>query len=281
MSGLTKKQIEALRSISVDTSAVLSSEEAMNGLNEEIMDMVNTYATEQDANEAKSRLGKPMLPEATPSKPKTSEVAKNEVKRTPRVIGKKQNMPARTNIEVEKSMEDIESELDRQIEEARRQKRELAEKQAVVAAAAAAAAKPVVEEEQEEEQSFKSQIEEMLSKIEGAPTKAQIAAWKKNGTLHATAFSETDIFLFTYLKRSQWTKIKEIVETKTETISGTDGQRELKEKVVKSCVLWPNIRSDEFTYSAPAGLVDTLFDLIMLHSYFLSTQQAMQLTTTL
>jgi hypothetical protein len=258
---LTKRQIEALKSVSVDVNHIVADENGFRGLNEEIEETYNQNEATQLAKKD------PTLKNVTVNSPKAPEtpVANKPV---PRQI-KTNARPVKTNSASEAPMQlpNLDDELDATLASVRKN----------AAPPTTAAPEPVAEET-----SFKSQIEELLSRIPGAPTMAQIESYKKSsGGVYATAFSEKDIFLYTFLKRSQWNKIREIIDTKVETIQGTDPQRELKEKVVKACVLWPDIRKDEFVYSAPAGLIDTLFELIMLHSYFLSTQQAMQLTVSL
>jgi hypothetical protein len=260
---LTKRQIEALKSVSVDVNHIVADENGFRGLNEEIAETYNQNEA------AKLAMSDPTLKNVAVAVPKVEPVTVAS-KPVPRQI-KTNPRPVKTNTVSEVSMQlpNLDDELDAALAQAR--------KTVAATPAPAPAPEPVAEEV-----SFKSQVEELLARIPGAPSMAQIEAFKKSsGGVYATAFSEKDIFLYTFLKRSQWNKIREIIDTKVETIQGTDPQRELKEKVVKACVLWPDIRKDEFVYSAPAGLVDTLFELIMLHSYFLSTQQAMQLTVSL
>ena len=55
----------------------------------------------------------------------------------------------------------------------------------------------------------------------------------------------------------------------------------LKEKVVQNCVLWPKPLPVEFFYNSRAGIVDGLYEAIMIQSGFLSPQQLMLLTTQL
>lgn len=259
---LTARQREALKRVSVDVNHIVNDEEVFKALNEEIAETYNQDEALKFAKEDPTLKSVPVKP--TPSLP-----AAQEAKPIPRRI--KPNTPVvktPTKSEAPMSTSDLDRELDATLATMRKQ--------------AAPQPAPAPAPEPEEEVTFKSQVEELLSKIPGAPTPGQIEALKKqHGGLYATAFSETDIFLYTFLKRSQWNKIREIIELKSEKIEGTDPQRELKEKVVKACVQYPNVHKEEFMYSAPAGLIDTLFELIMLHSYFLNTQQAMQLTVSL
>ena len=61
-----------------------------------------------------------------------------------------------------------------------------------------------------------------------------------------------------------------------------DPEELLREKVIQMTVKWPRgISSPEFLYNSRAGVVPTLYQTILLHSYFLSPQQAMMLTAQL
>ena len=62
---------------------------------------------------------------------------------------------------------------------------------------------------------------------------------------------------------------------------GNKAEDNLKESVLKHCVLWPKVDALEFLYNSRAGVIDTLFELIMLNSYFLTPQQSLQLTVSL
>ena len=65
--------------------------------------------------------------------------------------------------------------------------------------------------------------------------------------------------------------------------AGADMSDMMREKVIQSCVLYPPPKSLtlEFFYRSRAGVIDSLYDSIMLHSYFLQPQQTMMLTAQL
>jgi hypothetical protein len=130
---------------------------------------------------------------------------------------------------------------------------------------------------------MRSQIMELLRNTPGAPSEQQIAKWKReygsNG-VHVMAFGEGDVYIFSHLKRGQWMKIQELM-SKAQQQGATDVEDTLKEKVISYCTLWPKPLSVEFFYNSKAGVVDSLYQVILLNSYFLSPQQAMMLTTQL
>lgn len=130
---------------------------------------------------------------------------------------------------------------------------------------------------------MRNQILKILSGIPGAPNKQQIEALKqKHGerAVHVMAFDENEAYIFTHLKRMQWKKIQELT-AKAQQANNTDAEDTLKEKVVQYCVLWPTNLTIEFFINSRAGLIDSLFSVIMANSYFLTPQQAMLLTTQL
>ena len=145
-------------------------------------------------------------------------------------------------------------------------------------------------EEQEEireepaQGSIKDQVMDLLKKSHGAPTETQIAQWKaqhgQNG-VYAIGMGEGDVYVFTHLKRGQWKKIQEIMSKMQATDDSFDAEDEMKKKVVQYCVLWPNPLPLEFFYNSRAGVLDAIYQSILLNSYFLSPQQTMMLTTQL
>lgn len=155
----------------------------------------------------------------------------------------------------------------------------------------AAAAEEESEEEGEtvgetyqETDSIKDQVVGLLKKAAGAPTDAQIAQWKaqhgQNG-VYAIGMGEGDVYVFTHLKRGQWKKIQEIMGKMQATDDSFDAEDEMKKKVVQYCVLWPQPLPLEFFYNSRAGVLDAIYQSILLNSYFLSPQQTMMLTTQL
>lgn len=128
------------------------------------------------------------------------------------------------------------------------------------------------------------QVRALLDKTHGAPSQATIEQWKQSfGGVYCFALGEGDVYLFTYLKRSQWQRISEVMKD-FQTKGGVTGEKyeiQLKEKVVQNCVLFPKPLTPEFFVNSRAGVVDGLFEAIMFHSAFLQPQQVINLTVEL
>jgi len=132
-------------------------------------------------------------------------------------------------------------------------------------------------------QTMQEQIIELLNSTNGAPDETQINLWKRkhgNNAVHVMGLGEGDVYVFTHLKRGQWKKIQELM-AKAQASGSQDVEDQLKERVITHCVLWPGPLGPEFFYNSRAGVVDSLYQVILLNSYFLSPQQAMLLTTQL
>lgn len=129
---------------------------------------------------------------------------------------------------------------------------------------------------------MRSQILDLLNKDPNAPTQQTIEAWKakygQNG-VNVMALGEGDVYIFTHLTRGQWKKIQEAT-AKIQEAGNTDAEDALKEKVCQYCTLYPQLPL-EFFYGSRAGVVDSLYQVIMFNSYFLAPQQAMMLTVSL
>ena len=131
---------------------------------------------------------------------------------------------------------------------------------------------------------MKDQILDLLKSDPNAPSQEEVNAWKekygKNG-VHVMAFGEDDIYIYHHLTRGEWKKIKDIMNRLKD--SGKDGdevEEKLKEKVVLYCVLYPSVDEKWLEYFK-AGVLDSLYQMILLNSGFLTPQQAMLLTTQL
>ena len=140
-----------------------------------------------------------------------------------------------------------------------------------------------VAEQLDQHQALKNQILEVFHGMENAPSDQQIQRWKQEhgqNAVHLIAFGPGEAFVFTHLKRAQWKKIQEILQRMKAQNPNADETDELKEKVVQNCILFPRLPV-EFFYNSRAGLLDAMFELIMVQSYFLTPQQTMLMTTTL
>ena len=143
---------------------------------------------------------------------------------------------------------------------------------------------PVAEvSSQEEAPQMKDQILSLLEGEEDAPSEEMVAAWKekygKNG-IHVMAFGEGDVYIYHHLTRGEWKKIKELMNRLRDSSDAEEVEEKLKEKVVLYCTLYPSV-DDQWLEYCKAGVLDSLYQMILLNSGFLTPQQAMLLTTQL
>ncbi len=169
-----------------------------------------------------------------------------------------------------------------------RLEREIADKRArEVEAAREAAEDQEAELEQavDPREAMQNQIKNILANAVGAPSPEQIEALKERyKKVHVIALSEEDVFVFTFLRRGVWKQIQQWVEKEAQAGEGSAVRAEetLRQKVLQNTVLYPKgVGSPEFAYNSHAGLLDTLYEVVMFNSYFLNTQQAMALTVEL
>lgn len=143
---------------------------------------------------------------------------------------------------------------------------------------------PQVEEVQQyEEPDLKSQIFQLLENEENAPSADLIQAWKDQygrSGIHVMAFGEGEVYIYHHLTRGEWKKLKELMAKLQESENADQIEEQLKEKVVVHCILWPSVDMN-WLDKCKAGVVDSLYQMILLNSGFLTPQQAMLLTTQL
>jgi len=126
----------------------------------------------------------------------------------------------------------------------------------------------------------------ILSNLNGhadAPTLEQINGWKAkygNSSVQVISFSEDDVFVFTHITLAQWKQVQEIARSVQGTAAAEGIDAKLQEKVIRSAILWPKLAPD-FFHTCHAGLPSTMYEVILLNSYFLSAGQAMTITTQL
>jgi len=190
--------------------------------------------------------------------------------------------PGQRNFKVNRSKETmpVQEENDLDAELAKMEKEIEAQRQQAVAKAPEA---PTSAPQEGPESAMKNQILEALKAIPGAPNEQQIEMWKRSrgkNSIYVMAFSESDVYIYSFLTRGQHQKIQEIVKKAAE-VGNADIENMLKEKVVQNCVLWPKPLPVEFFYNSRAGIVDGLYEAIMIQSGFLSPQHLMLLTTQL
>lgn len=248
---LDQQQIQALSSISVDENSVLDNLEA---LNEELKESGYSIESNPEVQELPQTAPKAKTPRKTKSN--SSLKAKLNKKTKTKAV-----RPPRRKVQQEPTMD-----FDQELEAAAEQ---LEENELAAEGPAA--------------DGMREQIMELLKNTPGAPSAVQIAKWKAqygDKGVHVMAFGEGDVYIFTHLKRGQWKKIQELMQ-KAQQQGQIDVEDMLKEKTVSYCTLWPTPLPIEFFYNSKAGVVDSLYQVILLNSYFLSPQQAMMLTTQL
>lgn len=159
------------------------------------------------------------------------------------------------------------------------------QKEAEAAKAEAEAAKaPERTPERTPEQTIEAEVLKLLKEAPGAPSEARINAWKAeygSSGVQVLSMGKEDVYVFTYLRRKAFQQVQAAIN-KAQQIEGMSGNPEemMMEQVIKQCVLFPKLPI-EFFYNSRSGVVPTLYSSIMLHSYHLSTQQAMVLTAQL
>jgi hypothetical protein len=259
MAGLTKRQREALMKNAPTPEDILSNPSYIKELNEEISGSYNQEVAAEEADNDPTLLG---------VQPFTFE---------DNMESEQENTTYVASPLVDDDLDADLAKMTKQLERERRVRE---------AAAAKAEGSAPKQEEKTQEELIREQILEMLKKTKGAPNEAGIAKLKQtygeNG-VHVVALGEGDIYIFTHLRRGQWKKIQEFVAKAAQTEAfGGKADDMLKEKVLARCVLFPQgIDSEVFLYNSRAGVIDTLFELIMLNSYFLTPQQSLQLSISL
>ena len=182
---------------------------------------------------------------------------------------KRRNQQMSLDAELDKINQELDQKLEQQAQAT--QKTETVEKEETV-------------EEAPKSNSIKDQVLDLLKSSANAPSDQQIESWKaKHGknSIYAIGMGEGDVYVFTHLKRGQWKKIQEIITKMAKADEAFDAQDEMKKKVVQYCTLFPGPLPLEFFYNSRAGVLDALYEAILLNSYFLSPQQTMMLTTQL
>jgi len=251
---IDQRQLEALRRHAPSKNDVLDN---LDLLNEEIEESVPADLILQGEPVAEPEVAQPVRPvvrQVAPVKTQTIEARKQEG----------------ANMDF----------LDKEAAEA---ERKLAVKRRAEAAAAAEEQPQPQEPKLSPEEQRKAMLMDMLSRIPGAPTEQKIEALKAQhgkNNVHVLALGDDDIYFFTQLTRGTWKKIQSTVSKTAAADPNKDAEDYMRELVLRSCTLWPTL-SVEFFYTSKAGVIDTLYEMIMLHSGFLSPQQAMMLTTQL
>lgn len=176
--------------------------------------------------------------------------------------------------------------LNRIIEESKSETMDL-EKELEALSEEATIRQPVHQQVEREIQSdnndLKYQILDLLKNEENSPSEEMITVWKdrygKSG-IHLMAFGEGEVYIYHHLTRGEWKKLKALMAKLQQSENADEIEEKLKEKVVLHCILWPKV-DDTWLDRCKAGVIDSLYQMILLNSGFLTPQQAMLLTTQL
>jgi len=112
----------------------------------------------------------------------------------------------------------------------------------------------------------------LLAQIPGAPSQQQINAWKQQfGKVYVFPVDMKEMYIWRPLRRREWQAIQ---------AAGSDGlandEAKFQEHVVLKAILWPQLDPVQLSL-VRAGLIPTLFGVIMHGSYFFSPDFALSL----
>lgn len=94
--------------------------------------------------------------------------------------------------------------------------------------------------------------------------------WKERfGVIGLFAPREEDIYIWRQLRRPEWEKIQARAQQNEQSDPDV-----IKRLVLRGTILYPRLTPEIFNTS-PAGLIDSLFEVVMHGSYFFSVQEAL------
>lgn len=111
------------------------------------------------------------------------------------------------------------------------------------------------------------------------PSSAMIEGWKAmHGAVYTYMPNRDEFFIFRPLKRQEHRNAQREINQVAERAGDPQVAMDLwNERVVGACMLYPdNMMSPMVLNSSPAGLLTTLFNLIMEKSHFISGDVALQ-----
>lgn len=109
-----------------------------------------------------------------------------------------------------------------------------------------------------------------LQTLKGAPSPEQIDSFKQQwGKIYTLPFDVDEIYIWRYMNYREW----QILQTNEGLVKD---ETKFQEQVVMRAVLWPKIGPVELN-TCRAGLIQTLFGVIMRGSYFLNPDDAVML----
>ena len=122
-------------------------------------------------------------------------------------------------------------------------------------------------------------LDAIAEQFKGAPSRAVIEGWRTSfGSVYAFVPDKDSLFLIRPLRRIEHRSIGRDVRQLAKSAAAQEDQsmveEQLHEKVVTMCMLYPQVTPNFLTMS-PAGLMSTIFNLIMEHSKFMSPETAL------
>lgn len=133
--------------------------------------------------------------------------------------------------------------------------------------------------EKKEEAPPMDPLDAIAEQFKGAPSRAVIEGWRSSfGSVYAFVPDKDSLFLIRPLRRIEHKNIGRDVRQLARSQAAQEDQsmveEQLHEKVVTMCMLYPQVTPNFLTMS-PAGLMSTIFNLIMEHSKFMSPETAL------
>lgn len=137
-------------------------------------------------------------------------------------------------------------------------------------------------EEAPAKEEAKDPIEEIASKFPGAPGAELLRKWKEfYKGLYAYIPDNDVVYLFRSVKRLEHKGIMHDLRNQAESARAKEDpeflQEQHHERLVNLCLLHPTVTA-EFFRDSEAGLIPTIFNLIMENSKFVSAEKALSTT---
>ena len=124
------------------------------------------------------------------------------------------------------------------------------------------------------EQRAETELPNLLSSLDNAPTKDQIDKWKAEyGEVFVSGFSEQEIYVWRPMTRAEYVAL----QTKLQNPDNQITQFKMEELVCETCVLFPA----NIDLNKKAGTAGTLSEQIMQNSNFMSAAAASMLVAKL
>jgi hypothetical protein len=138
----------------------------------------------------------------------------------------------------------------------------------------------MADDQEEKEEAALDPLDAIAEQFPDAPGRNLIEGWKvQYASVFAYIPDNDTLFLLRPLRRLEHKSISADLRQVAETARAKDDpsfvEDQLHEKVIGCCMLHPRM-DQQFLTMSPAGLVPTLFNLVMEHSKFVSPENAMR-----